>query len=224
MHKPERHVMVILPHPDDETLACGGSILLHRQAGTPVTIVCGTLGEMGRNMGRPPFATRESLPALREKELREACALLGTTDVRLMGLRDKTVEFLAPDWLAGRIRVLIEAVRPSLILTYHPLYSVHPDHMAMGAAVVRAVEAMPPAERPPVHMRAFGSGLKNLGPADLVVDVSAVLEQKMKAAAAHRSQTQVMFTRMEEQAAKDPAVREQWLKQRSQESYWFHRP
>jgi len=214
--------MVILPHPDDETLACGGSIALHRKAGTPVTVVCGTLGEMGRNMGKPPFATRESLPALREKELREACALLGVTDLRLMGLRDKTVEFVDPEWLAGRIRAYLEEVEPSLVLTYHPLYSVHPDHMAMGAAVVRAVDSLPPEARPAVHMRAFGSGLINLGPPDLAVDCAPVLERKMAAAAAHRSQTQGMFARMEAKAAEDPAFREQQLKQRSIENYWFH--
>lgn len=215
--------MVLLPHPDDETLATGGTIALYRREGTPVTIVCGTLGEMGRNMGNPPLASRESLPALRERELREACAILGVTDVRLMGLRDKTIEFLDPEWLAARIRAFIEEVRPTLVITYHPLYSVHPDHMAMGAGVIRAVETMDPAERPPVHMRAFGSGLKNLGPADLVVDVSAVLEQKMTAAAAHRSQTQGMMARMEAKALEDPAFREQMIKQRSLESYWFHR-
>lgn len=218
----ERHVMIILPHPDDETMACGGTIALHRQAGTPVTVVCGTRGEMGRNMGKPPFANRESLPALRELELREACSVLGVEDVRLMGLRDKTIEFLDPDWLAGRIRTLIDEVRPSLVITYHPLYSVHPDHMAMGAAVIRAVAAMPAAERPPVHTRAFGSGLKNLGLPDLVVDASSVLALKMTAAAAHRSQTEGMLARMEAKAAEDPAFREQMLRQRSTEAYWFH--
>ncbi|HWI53948.1 MAG TPA: bacillithiol biosynthesis deacetylase BshB2 [Symbiobacteriaceae bacterium] len=218
----QRHVMVILPHPDDETLACGGTMALYRQAGTPVTVVCGTLGEMGRNMGKPPIASRESLPALREQELREACSLLGVADVRLMGLRDKTIEFLDPDWLAGRIRTLIDEVRPSLVITYHPLYSVHPDHMAMGAAVIRAVGSMPAAERPPVHMRAFGSGLKNLGPPDLVVDATPVLALKMTAAAAHRSQTQASLARMEARAAEDPTFKEQMLRQRSQESYWFH--
>ncbi|MDF2631262.1 MAG: hypothetical protein K0R39_5093 [Symbiobacteriaceae bacterium] len=219
----ERHVMVIMPHPDDETMACGGSIALHRQAGTPVTILCGTLGEMGRNMGNPFFANRETLPALREKELREACEILGTTDVRLMGLRDKTIEFLDPEWLSSRIRADIEAIRPSLVLTYHPLYSVHPDHMALGAAVVRAVAAMSPADRPAVHLRAFGTGSETLGKPDLVVDATPVIEVKMAAIAAHKSQTQGMFARMEAKAAEDPAFKEQMIKQRTIENYWIQK-
>jgi len=211
--------MVIMPHPDDETMACGGSIALHTKAGTPVTILCGTLGEMGRNMGNPFFANRETLPTLREKELRDACAILGTTDVRLMGLRDKTVEFLDPEWLSGRIRDEIEAVNPSLVLTYHPLYSVHPDHMALGAAVIRAVAAMDPAKRPAVHMRAFGKGVEALGPADLVINVESVIDIKMSAIAAHRSQTETMFAK----AAQDPALREQMNRQRSSENYWIQK-
>ena len=32
---------------------------------------------MGRNLGNPPFATRESLPFIRERELEEACKAIG---------------------------------------------------------------------------------------------------------------------------------------------------
>ena len=42
---------------------------------------------MGRNLGNPPFATRESLPFIRERELEEACKAIGITDLRKMGLR-----------------------------------------------------------------------------------------------------------------------------------------
>lgn len=37
---------------------------------------------MGRNLGNPPFATRESLPSIRERELEEACKVIGITDLR----------------------------------------------------------------------------------------------------------------------------------------------
>jgi LmbE family N-acetylglucosaminyl deacetylase len=93
--------------------------------------------------------------------------------------------------------------------------------MAMGAAVVRAVAGMKPEDRPPVHTRAFGSGLKNLGPADLVVDVTPVLDIKMKAIAAHRSQTQLMLARFEKEAELKPELRDQYMKQRSQEPVWI---
>lgn len=218
----ERHVLVVLPHPDDETLGCGGTIAMHAKAGSAVTYVCGTLGEMGRNMGKPPFATRESLPILREKELREACRILGA-DLRLLGLRDKTIEFVDPEALATRIRGIIEELNPSLVITYHPRYSVHPDHMALGAATVAAVASMPPEKRPPVHCRAFGTGVETLGPADITNDVSAVLDIKMDAIRAHASQTQGMLAEMEEKMAKDPELAKTMAKQRSVETYWIYK-
>ena len=48
---------------------------------------------MGRNLGNPPFATRESLPKIRKKELIDAANAIGIQDLRMLGLRDKTIEF-----------------------------------------------------------------------------------------------------------------------------------
>jgi len=212
----KEHLLVIMPHPDDETFAVGGTIALYARRGVPVTYVCGTRGEMGRNMGRPPFATRESLPGLREKELREACRILGITDLRFLGLWDKTVEFEDPDALAARLRAIIEEIRPSLILTYHPEYSVHPDHMALGRATVRAVAQLPPAERPPVHTRAFGKASAVLGEPDLEVDVRPVWDIKLAAIRAHRSQSQLMLSRAEG----DPEQQERMRRDREIERFF----
>lgn len=219
MHK---HVLVVLAHPDDETYGCAGTIALHTRAGTPVTYVCATLGEMGRNMGRPIFATRESLPVLREKELREACRVMGIQDLRLLGYRDKTVEFVDPAELQARISTIITELQPSQVITFYPDHAVHPDHNAVGAATIAAIAALPPEERPEVHCKAFGPTIDQLGPYE-VVDVSSVLPVKLAAFQAHRSQTEVMFSRIEAEAAKDPERRRQLEKERSQERYWIYR-
>jgi bacillithiol biosynthesis deacetylase BshB2 len=211
-----------MPHPDDETLACGGTIALHTTAGTPVTYLCGTLGEMGRNMGKPPFATRESLPRLRDKELREACAALGC-DLRLMGLRDKTVEFMDPEELADRIGAVIAELNPSLIITYHPQFSVHPDHMSLGAATVRAVARLPKEKRPPVHTRAFGNGSEVLGEPDLVVDAMPVIDKKMAATWAHKSQTSAWMGELTAKKDLDRAEYDKQIQQRARETYWFYK-
>jgi N-acetylglucosamine malate deacetylase 2 len=87
------HLLVVFPHPDDEAFTCTGTILNHVEQGIPVTYICLTLGEMGRNMGNPIFANRETLPLIRKQELEEACKILGVHDLLQWGLRDKTVEF-----------------------------------------------------------------------------------------------------------------------------------
>lgn len=216
-----RHVLVVLAHPDDETFGCGGTIALHAKAGTPVTYVCATRGEMGRSMGNPVFATRESMPLLREKELRDACAVLGVGDLRFLGLRDKTVEFVDPDLLAGRIRAIIDEVKPSLVITFYPGYGVHPDHNAIGVATIKAIAGMPKAERPEVHCKAFGHNVEDLGPAQ-EVDVTSVLDAKLKAFEAHRSQTQVMWGNIEVKMANDPEFRAKVVADRGTEKHWVY--
>src|SRR5699024_7913770 len=110
----EKHVAIIYPHPDDESFGTAGSIINFRKKGTQVTYLCGTLGEMGRNMGSPTFANRETLPRIRKKELAEVAAYLDI-NVRLLGYRDKTIEFEDLDKVAKHIKEVLEEINPSLV-------------------------------------------------------------------------------------------------------------
>lgn len=44
----ERHVLVIFPHPDDETFSSAGTLASYIQKGIPVTYACLTLGQNGQ--------------------------------------------------------------------------------------------------------------------------------------------------------------------------------
>ena len=57
----QKHVVIVYPHPDDESFGAAGVIHQFRKQGVPVTYLCGTLGEMGRNMGTPPFAKSRNI-------------------------------------------------------------------------------------------------------------------------------------------------------------------
>ncbi|MBM7690614.1 bacillithiol biosynthesis deacetylase BshB2 [Peribacillus deserti] len=189
----ERQVLVIFPHPDDEAFGVSGTIASHVNNGTPVTYACLTLGEMGRNLGNPPFATRESLPKIRMQELRDAAAALGIQDLRMLGLRDKTIEFEDDEKLADLMYSLIQEINPSLVISFYPGYSVHPDHEATGRAVVSAVGRIPKNVRPKLHCVAFSNNcVDELGEADIRYNVQSVEKQKVAAIMAHRSQTQYM--------------------------------
>ncbi|WP_264740033.1 bacillithiol biosynthesis deacetylase BshB2 [Cytobacillus firmus] len=217
----ERHVLVIFPHPDDEAFGVSGTISLHIDNGTPVTYACLTLGEMGRNMGNPPFATRETLPKIRKEELEEAARVLGIQDLRMLGYRDKTVEFEDEEKLANRLGVIIGETNPSLIITFYPGYAVHPDHDATGAAVIRAVKELPADKRPKVHCVAFSNNCEEeIGQADVVNDVSAAADRKVAAIKAHASQTQLMAANMEESIKKqEPEVLARMYKER----FWTYK-
>lgn len=191
----ERHVLVVFPHPDDEAFSVSGTLALHRKAGTPVTYLCLTLGEMGRNLGNPPFATRESLPKIRKSELIEAANAIGIDDLRMLGFRDKTIEFEDDEKVTSIISDAIQELNPSLVISFYPGYSVHPDHEATARAVVRAVGRLDEKDRPKLHCVAFSNNcIEELGEPDIVQDITPVENQKVAAFTAHRSQTQAMIT------------------------------
>ncbi|MGA9227618.1 MAG: bacillithiol biosynthesis deacetylase BshB2 [Mesobacillus sp.] len=217
----ERHVLVVFPHPDDEAFGVSGTIASHVNMGTPVTYACLTLGQMGRNMGNPPFANRETLPIIRKQELKEAARALGISDLRMLGFRDKTVEFEDEDKLANLMSSLIAELNPSLVITFYPGYSVHPDHEATGAAVVRAVKNMPEADRPKLHCVAFSRNcVEELGQPDIIHDISAVADVKIEAMKAHRSQTELMLADMADKLKdKDPATIA-WI---NNERFWTYK-
>lgn len=194
--KGERGIVVSLPHPDDESFSSGGTIALASDAGVPVTYLCGTYGDMGRRMGSPFFADRESMRDVRERELADACRVLGA-DYELLGMRDRTVEFEDPSVVASRIRAVIQRLNPSTVITFYPGHAVHPDHDAMGLATQLAVVGMP-EPRPQLLAVAVGDReqiLSTLGPQHVAVDIRSVRQRKVDALRAHRSQTEMMFQR-----------------------------
>jgi N-acetylglucosamine malate deacetylase 2 len=217
----ERQLLVVFPHPDDEAFGVSGTIATHVENGTPVTYACLTLGEMGRNMGNPPFTNRENLPKIRKEELKKAAEAIGIQDLRMLGFRDKTVEFEDDNKLTKVMSDLIEELNPSLIITFYPGYSVHPDHDATGAAVVRAVEKMPAAARPKLNCVAFSNNcVEELGEADIINNITPVAKKKLAAIQAHRSQTEQMFMGMSEKLKnQDPQVMA-WI---NNERFWTYK-
>jgi LmbE family N-acetylglucosaminyl deacetylase len=71
-----RPAVVLAPHPDDETLGCGGLIAMKRDAGVPVTVVFMTDG----SSSHAHLIDRDVLAARRRGEAAEACRILGVDD------------------------------------------------------------------------------------------------------------------------------------------------
>jgi bacillithiol biosynthesis deacetylase BshB2 len=214
------HILVVLPHPDDESFGAAGTIRLNANKGIPVTYACATLGEMGRNMGVPPFANRETLPFIRKNELEEACEAMGIQDLRLLGFRDKTLEFEDPETVADSVYTLLQELKPSLVITHYPGYAVHPDHDACGAATILALSRLPKEERPTVYAMAFSKDCREvLGEPDITINIEEVTQNKIAALKAHQSQTSQMVNGMEEKLkAGDPDIKN-WL---SREVFWTY--
>ena len=216
----ENHVLVVFPHPDDEAFGVSGTIMKYVDAGVPVTYACLTFCDMGRNLGYPPFATRESLHTVRKKEVEESALIMGVTDLRLLGFRDKTLEFEEHGKLKGVIEDMISELSPSRIITFYPGYSVHPDHEATADAVIDALKDMPKDKRPKLQLVAFDNRtFDDLGQPDIVIDIEGYTERKMKVMAAHRSQTGKLLEDLASDTHEGDEARTRWMQYENFYSY-----
>jgi len=185
-------ILVVFPHPDDEAFGLSGTLAKFVAEGAQVTYACLTLGEMGRALGNPPIANRESLPLIRKEELIASCQAIGIQDLRMLGFMDKTVEFEPKEVVDAAIRSIYEEVKPTLVFTFFPGYSVHPDHDATGASVIRVLQEIPAEERPKVLCIGFSHNMvQDNGEPDVSIDITDYLVQKRNAIAAHQSQFQI---------------------------------
>ncbi|MFC5997201.1 PIG-L deacetylase family protein [Quadrisphaera sp. GCM10027208] len=191
--------LVVAAHPDDIDFGSAGTVATWTAAGTQVTYLLCTYGDAGGFDDTP----REEVPGIRAAEQRDAAAAVGVHDVRFLeGYRDGYLE-VGHDLVRDLTRV-IRQVRPVRLLAPSPerrwdLFAAgHHDHLACGEAAVRAVY---PAARNPF---AYPELLQDEGlepwvvqelwltahpDTDHVVDVTDVLDRKLDALRAHRSQT-----------------------------------
>lgn len=149
-------VLTILAHPDDESFGFAGTMATLADRGVAVTLVCATRGEVGEILVEG-IASRDNLGELRERELREAMAIVGVRDIRFLGYRDSgmagTEENADPrafvnadhEAVVTVLVAMIAELRPDAVTTFGPdgIYG-HPDHIkaheVTAAAVNRAAE------------------------------------------------------------------------------------
>jgi LmbE family N-acetylglucosaminyl deacetylase len=195
--RPDRF-MVIAGHPDDADFGPAGTASRWIDEGSVGWLVCCTSGDAG---GEDPEADPLVLAALREKEQQDAAAIVGYAGVSFLHMPDGALvnDLALREHLVREIRTF----RPDAVLATDPtvlFYKFggvnHTDHREAGLA---AVDAVYPAARNPM---AF-PGLARAGLAahrvrrlylfwpnepNTRVDVTATLDRKIAALAAHASQ------------------------------------
>lgn len=140
-------ILVVMAHPDDVDFSSAATVAKWTAAGAQVTYLIVTAGDAGGYDETP----RAEVAGLRMREQRAAAASVGVTDVRFLdGYADGYVE--PTHELKRDIVRVIRQVRPQRILTMSPersydrIWQSHPDHLAVGDAVVSAI--YPAAENP----------------------------------------------------------------------------
>lgn len=169
-------MLVVAPHPDDETIGCGGVIALHRAQGDEVHVAVVSDGDRGDPEGRYP---RDGYVELRREECRRAARVLGVAEPVFLGFRDQELARAAE--LGRALATLLERLRPATV--YHPpALEMHPDHHAVGAAMTALASRLSFAPR----LFAYETWVPVVPTA--VIDVSEVWEVKRAALEQYASQ------------------------------------
>lgn len=197
-----QRVLVITAHPDDVDFGAAGTIAGLTRAGISVSYCICTNGDQG---GFDPNESRDNIPAIRQREQREAGAAVGVSEIAFLGYRDG---WLAPTFELRRDLVrAIRKARPQLLLIQSPdrnwsrIPASHPDHMAAGESAIQAV--YPDARNPFAWPELLhDEGLEpwvvrevwvmGSDKPDHFVDITDTFDAKMAALRAHVSQTSHM--------------------------------
>jgi LmbE family N-acetylglucosaminyl deacetylase len=207
-----RRVLVVTAHPDDPEFLAGGTIASLAKEGCQVAYVIVTNGNKGSS---DRAMTPERLASIRQEEQRRAAAVLGVQTVVFLGYEDGEVEDTRQ--LRRDVTREIRRWRPELIITQHPdrrftnLPAWHRDHRLTGGVVLDCVyplardhlafpELLPDCE--PHTVREVY--LVRWDSPDLVVDITALMDVKLRAVACHASQVRdpaAVEARMRDRAA-----------------------
>ncbi|QWZ08277.1 PIG-L family deacetylase [Nocardioides panacis] len=124
-------LLVVVAHPDDETLALGGTLAELAATGVHVQVVSLTSGEAALDHVGEPVG---DLAARRRAELHRAGAALGLAGCTALGLPDSRLAD-DPGRVEAAVRGAVETHRPDRVATlWHA--DPHPDHRAVSRAAL----------------------------------------------------------------------------------------
>jgi LmbE family N-acetylglucosaminyl deacetylase len=136
-----RRLLGVFAHPDDEVFCAGGTMAQAAEAGAEVMIVSATRGERGQ-IRDPAAATRRTLGAVREGELRAAAAELGVRHVQVLPYTDGTLQHHRSS-LGAAIAGIMRQFAPDTVVTFGADGGYgHPDHIAISRLTTQAFRAL----------------------------------------------------------------------------------
>jgi LmbE family N-acetylglucosaminyl deacetylase len=192
--------MAIVAHPDDIEFSCAGTLARWVKAGTRISYVLCTSGEVGIAQAE---MTKGRAAEIRETEQMAAAQVIGAQEVIFLrepdGMLEATME------LRKRLVREIRRFRPEVVICGDPTivwvgddYINHPDHRAAATAALDAI--FPAAGQPNLFEELAGEGFRAFKPRkvyvtgwnqnDLFVNIEDTIDLKIEALRAHKSQMQ----------------------------------
>ncbi|MEO6589841.1 MAG: PIG-L deacetylase family protein [Pyrinomonadaceae bacterium] len=186
--------LIVAPHPDDESLGCGGAIALLRKFDLEVSILVLSDGTLSHpNSVKFP---KEKLRDLRENEITQAAQILGVEKSKLTFFRypdrnmpDENSANFHP--AVKRVEIFLNTENPQTIFVPWRR-DPHPDHRAAFQIINAAKHKNHEILEYPIWLYELAESEDS--PLETEVesfrlDISSVVEIKQKAILAHKSQT-----------------------------------
>jgi LmbE family N-acetylglucosaminyl deacetylase len=167
-----KKVLVLAPHPDDETLGCGGTVANLTDAGVSVQVVL--------------FTSQFNGSGNRISEFHNALKALGISQFITWDFKDKDLNRQLK-YVIGSLTDLLKHDTPDIILSPY-VFDYNTDHIAVVQALSRSLNR---DSQTKVYMYEIWTPI--LYP-NVYCDISSVIEQKIKASRFYESQQQTYGT------------------------------
>lgn len=196
---PRGKVLVVAPHPDDETIGAGGTLAMHAAQGDAITLLCVCNGIQGDPDGWFP---RDKIVDIRRDEARAAAGVIGIGDLRFLDYPDNlsdddmhdVFEGLPEDpdearkalasGFADKLGELIQ--EGGFDIVYYPWdQELNGDHWLIGQAVTWLKTHRPDLAEP---ISWLGFEVWSACIPGTVIDISDVMETKLSALHCYKSQ------------------------------------
>jgi LmbE family N-acetylglucosaminyl deacetylase len=128
-------ILVVVAHPDDEVLGCGGTIARAVGLGCSVSLLVFTDGVGARGQKLEAITQRAN-------EMKASTQVLGIENIKALAFPDNKLDSLALLDLVQEVETAIDCFMPTIIYT-HYLHDLNQDHAKVAEAVRIATRPLP---------------------------------------------------------------------------------
>lgn len=171
-------ILVVAPHPDDETLGCGGTLLKFKEAGARLHWLIVTA--MSEEAGYTPDEITK-----RKSEIQKVADAYNFATINEMNLQPADLDVLPKKQIISLMSKIIYKIRPNQVYTVYR-NDAHSDHEVVYDAVVASAKSFRAPYIKSVYtyetLSETGFGLKPEDPgfrANVFVDIEKYLNEKI---------------------------------------------
>lgn len=188
---PGERVLVLAPHPDDESIGCGGAICKYIEQDSRLLVVFVTDGRQGdRDLRALPADSQQrlqmesELAARRRREAHCALSVLGVSEFEFLDAADGELRHQINP-VSERLAAILSKFKPDVVMLPF-LTDRHADHFAVNSCLFNAIERLQGEWLE--KLQCFGYEIWSPIYANALVDITAYMRSKRDALKCYQSQ------------------------------------